>query len=355
MGDWPDYEQLVQKNYSMPDGYHSLGMIAAHRPDIQLISLVGHTIEDQSFDWLKASIDQALENNKKAAIIVWDEGWMWPYNQQLFDLLNSYADDPVWWVTQIDRMEEWHDYRGLKIKVLEVPWHMLNDCIAYRELCEPVAASAESQHNYLCMLGRYEPHKYALGKKLYDTGLSQHGMITVAYDGKDYPQDHTVWSTANPVRLYPKLNFRAGQTRGNAKYRDTWASGNVENWLRLEPQFSDIPLVLTPDSGFGIFQLNDKHIWPPLLGKLFLVYGRPHVMKTAQRFYDVSIERYANLEFDSIINDDQRLDALIELNSDLIKDCRDIYESLKPELETARWTLGPNLYKFCVEQLDTIQ
>lgn len=354
MGNWLRYDQLVQKNYSMPYGYHTLGMIAAHRPDIQLISLEGHTIQDQNFDWLKSSIDQALANNQKIAIVVWDEDWMWPHNQLLFDLLNSYANDPVWWITQIDCMEEWHEQRGLKIKCLEVQWWMLNDCIAYTELYKSPADSVELAHNYLCMLGRYEPHKYALGKKLHHMGLNHHGMITVAYH-KNYPEDHVEWSESNPVKLYPKLNVPGGKTCANTKYNNTWASGNVENWLNLESKFVGVPLVLNPDSGFGIFQLNDKHIWPPLLGKLFLVYGRPHVMKTIQRFYDIDISRYANLDFDSIIDNNLRLDAMIELNQALIRDCKDVYISLKSELEQARWTLGPNLYKFCISQLDTIQ
>lgn len=354
MGDWPNYDQLIQKNYSMPDGYHTLGMISAHRPDIKLISLTGHTIEDKNFDWLKSDIDQALAENKKAAIIVWDEDWMWPHNQQLFDLLNSYADDPVWWITQIDRLEEWVDYRGLKIKVLEVQWWMLNDCLAYKELRQAPAVDSEINSNYLCMLGRYEPHKYALGKKLSTAGLANHGMITVAYPD-EYPSEHAAWSKSNPVKLYPKLNFKLGKTRANSSYKDIWASGNVENWLQLESVFANVPLMINPDSGFGIFQLNDKHIWPPLLGKLFLIYGRPWVMRTVQRFYDVDISQYANLEFDSILDNDQRLEAMIELNRDLIKDCHDVYKELEPALEQARWTLGPNLYKFCTQQLDTIQ
>lgn len=353
MANWPSYDQLVQKNYSMPDGYHTLGMISMHRPDIKLISLQGHTIEDKNFNWLKVSINQALENNQKAAIIVWDEDWMWPHNQELFDLLNSYANDPVWWITQIDRMEEWQNSRGLKIKCLEVQWWMLNDCLAFRELHRP-QVSHKLDYNYLCMLGRYEPHKYSLGKKLSNSGLSRHGLTTVAYP-EDYPLDHKNWSQVNPIKLYPKLNYHNGKTRANTQYNDTWASGNVENWLQMEPVFRNIPLVINPDSGFGIFQLNDKHIWPPLLGKLFLIYGRPYVMSTIQRFYDVDIGQYANLEFDTILDHDLRLEAMIDLNQDLIKNCQDIYKELEPTLEQARWTLGPNLYKFCIEQLDTIQ
>lgn len=351
MANWPSYDQLVQKNYSMPDGYHTLGMINAYRPDIRLISLSGHTIEDKDFSWLKADIDQALENGQKAAIIVWDEDWMWPHNQQLFDLLNSYANDPVWWITQIDRMEEWQNYRSLCIKCLEVPWHMLNDCIAFGELRKPIESSSLS-YNYLCMLGRYEPHKYALGQKLYTAKLTEYGLTTVAYP-KNYP--NATWAQSNPIKLYPKLNFPDGKSRANTKYSETWASGNVENWLELEPVFANVPLIINPDSGFGIFQLNDKHVWPPLLGKLFLIYGRPYVMQSIQRFYDIDISRYANLDFDRILDHEQRLEAMVELNRDLIKDCKDIYQELKPELEQARYTLGSNLYKFCIEQLNTIQ
>jgi len=353
---WPVYTQLVQQNYAMIDGYHTLGMIEYYCPEIKLIPLVDctkHSINDTNFDWLKFSIDTALANNKKVAIIVYDEDWMWPHNQSLFDLLNSYVNDSVWWVTQIDRLEEWHDYRGLSIKCIEIPWLALNDCIAYTELHKPPALDTSTNHNYLCMLGRYEPHKYDLGQKLCTEDLLQYGMITVAYP-KDYPKAHYAWSTTNPVTLYPKLNNANGKTQANTQYGNTWASGNVENWLDLEPAFVNVPLMINPDSGFGIFQLNDKHVWPPLLGKLFLIYGRQYVMSSIQRFYDIDIRRYANLEFDDVLDHTQRLEAMIELNRDLIKNCKDIYQELKPELEQARWQLGPNLYKFVTSQLDKI-
>ena len=78
-------------------------------------------------------------------------------------------------------------------------------------------------------------------------------------------------------------------------------------------------------------------------------------MSTIQRFYNVDISRYANLEFDNILDHELRLEAMIDQNRNLIKNCRDVYQELKPELEQARWKLGANLYKFCIEQLDTIQ
>lgn len=354
MSSWPNYDSIVQSNYETFDGFHSLGMIKKHRPDIQLISLQGHTIQDKNFDWLEIMIDQALESGKKAAIIVWDEDWMWPHNQQLYDLLNSYEHDPVWWITQTNRLEEWHHYRGLKIKVLEVQWWPLNDCLSYRELYQPTVHSADSAHNYLCMLGRYEPHKYELGKKLYSAGLSKKGLTTVAYPDQ-YPQDHQEWSTVNPIKLYPSVSRSGyGKTRANSKKANTWVSANVENFLSLETQFKDIPLMINPDSGFGLFFLTEKLVWPPLLGKLFLIYGRPHIMQMIQRFWDVDISSYANLEFDSILDNQDRLDSMVDTNRDLIKDCQDIWRKLQPELEQARWTIGQNFYNFAIRQLDLI-
>jgi hypothetical protein len=77
-------------------------------------------------------------------------------------------------------------------------------------------------------------------------------------------------------------------------------------------------------------------------------------MAWIQRFYDVDIALFASTEYDSIPNDRQRLSTMVSDNQNLIKNARDIHHQLQPALQSARWTLGANLYKFFVVQLESI-
>jgi hypothetical protein len=85
-------------------------------------------------------------------------------------------------------------------------------------------------------------------------------------------------------------------------------------------------------------------------------------MAWVQRFYDVDITTFANTTYDAVdehtgLSDDYdriRLYKMIHDNQDLIKNAKDIYLKLQPALESARWTLGKNLYKFFVSQLELI-
>jgi hypothetical protein len=82
-------------------------------------------------------------------------------------------------------------------------------------------------------------------------------------------------------------------------------------------------------------------------------------MRDIQRFYDVDFSSYMNLEFDEIqgwTEQDQqnRVSTMISHNKDLIKDSRDIYQSLQSKLEQARWTIGKNMYDFFVQQIAQI-
>jgi hypothetical protein len=136
-----------------------------------------------------------------------------------------------------------------------------------------------------------------------------------------------------------------------------WVSKNVENYLHIDQKYHNIPLAINPETVTSNFKSTEKSIWPVLLGKLFLIYGRPGTMAWIQRFYDIDITRFANTNYDSIPgpdSDKKRLSAMNDTKRDLIKNARDIQAQLHPELELARWTLGKNLYKFFVSQLELI-
>jgi hypothetical protein len=136
-----------------------------------------------------------------------------------------------------------------------------------------------------------------------------------------------------------------------------WVSKNVENYLHIDQKYHHIPLAINPETVTVNFKSTEKSIWPILLGKLFLIYGRPGTMAWIQRFYDIDITRFADTTYDSISgldSDKKRLSAMIDTNQELIKNAKHIYQQLQPELESARWTLGKNLYKFFVSQLESI-
>jgi hypothetical protein len=125
--------------------------------------------------------------------------------------------------------------------------------------------------------------------------------------------------------------------------------------LYLDQAYHDIPLAINPETVVSDFKSTEKSIWPILLGKLFLVYGRQGSMTWIQRFYDIDIARFANIEYDLISSSTDRLIKMVDDNRDLIKNAHSLYQQLQPELQEARWTLGANLYKFFVSQLEEIK
>ena len=356
----PNFDLIDLATQSMTAGYYTLGMIEKYRPDIELIHL-GQWESTVQYNWLDHRIADALENKKIACIVPWDEDICWPVNPKLAETVNKYENELVYLVTQFgpEGCKQYQYQHSIRLKIIEMQWWLLNDCLTFEHLSTGVASRTKKHKNYLCMLGRYEPHKYQLGKQLHNYGLGQYGTITVAYPFA-YPKDHIEFSQTCPVKLYPKLNYPLGKTAANTKIGNIWASGNVENYLMLEQEFSNVPLIINPDTSCGIIQMSEKLLWPILLGKLFLLYGNAGITASIQRFYDIDISKFADTEFDNIVGwtdetNQQRLNSMINNNRELIVDCQDLHQQLKPELENARFTIGRNLYKFFVQQLEKIQ
>jgi hypothetical protein len=85
-----------------------------------------------------------------------------------------------------------------------------------------------------------------------------------------------------------------------------------------------------------------------------MTVGRPGTMKWIQRFYDIDLSQFVNLDYDSDGDTDSRLYRMISDNQQLIKNSSAVYQQLKSDLESARWTLGANMYKFFISQLESI-
>ena len=83
-------------------------------------------------------------------------------------------------------------------------------------------------------------------------------------------------------------------------------------------------------------------------------------MSEIQRFYDIDISTFANLNFDTIEDgwsekaDVHRIKCMILDNKDLIKDASNVHDKLETELKKASYTFGENMYNFFISQLDKI-
>jgi hypothetical protein len=234
---------------------------------------------------------------------------------------------------------------------LELPYVLLQLCEEYykqHNVVDPVAQYTD--YNFLCMTGRFEEHKGDLIQMLHKYQLNQHGLITIAPD-LYYPN----WYKENC-----KINQMPPVPKTNKLVLDRLIDHNIHNFLSIEREYSHIPLIVQAETSCGIFYTTEKTLWPLLLGKLCLIHGPPGNMKYIQRFYDLAFDRYADLFFDSAPEDwstkahRERLTTMIEQNYKLLISCHDVYNSLLLDLESARWSIGKNLYSFLTSQLDTI-
>ena len=199
------------------------------------------------------------------------------------------------------------------------------------------------------MVNNPASHKLEILKQLQQQHLDQFGLLTLssATEGFDFCQIN---------RHYPYNNIRPGYMKMAAQtyVNDTWISKNVENFLYLEREYNQIPLIVNSESVTVPFMSTEKSIWPVLLGRLFLVFGRPGSMNWIQKFYDIDISQWANLEFDQSGPDHIRVSSMLTTNRALITNAHDVYTQLQPKLEQARWSFGHNMYNFFLKQLEKI-
>jgi hypothetical protein len=367
---YPQYENLNLNNYDTLFGYYTLGFIQHHRPDLFIIDVKlknrswdnEHVLDD--YDWLEIKIQQGLGQGRSVAIIAEDEHVVFLTNTRLTKILNNYVDSPVYWITMLDHAAQasYRETHQFRIKMLELPWVLLNDCLTYYRVAN-TATNFEpnnNNHNFFCLIGNTAfEHKVNLARELHKKHLSSYGLITVNSNWS-FPEDLLEFCQVNQEVVYdPLTNPDYPMIARQVNINGVWVSKNVENYLHIDQKYHHIPLAINPETVTVNFKSTEKSIWPILLGKLFLIYGRPGTMAWIQRFYDIDITRFANMTYDSIperFSDSakKRLSAMIDTNQDLIKNARDIQAQLHPELELARWTLGKNLYKFFVSQLELI-
>jgi hypothetical protein len=361
---FPKFDKIVLHNYELVDGYYTQGMLRYHRPDCVFITR-GEWQDYKNYKWLDEKIQKILNDGKIACLVPGDGFILLNINPELSNVLNQYENDPVYFLTLLDseNQKSYSFQRNIKCKMLEVPWWFLNECLSYYAVVNKDSNSIDQtkiSKNFLCMLGRHEPHKFDLGYALRPYG--EFGLITVLAGAKDvYPSEILEFAKINYEDPYDNITTEYDITAAQIKKNDVWISCNVENYLQIEKTYSGIPLIVHPETTCGQYFNTEKSLWPLLLGKLMLIYGIPGTMAHMQKFYDVDFSMYADLSFDEPTvewteeSHRKRLQLLIEKNQNLIIDCTQVYKELKNELEEARWTLGRNLYHFFVNQIEQIQ
>jgi hypothetical protein len=356
---YPKFDDIKLTDYELINGFATLGFLKYHRQDCVFITEVEWQ-ESNNYELLDRLIQQGLSRGKIVCVVPWDEKIIGHNHLKLSQVLNKYNSDPVWLITQLN-FEDQKIYRfqhHLECKIIEVPWWLLNDCLSYYATADRTINHKTGSINFLCMLGRYEPHKFNLAQAL--QSYSKFGLITVS-DKRAYPEENLEFCQQHPNPPYKKISSTGYPKVGaQVQINNTWVSSNVENFLYIEKQYLDVPLMINPETTCGIFFNTEKSLWPLLLGKLMLIYGKPGVMRHMQRFYDVDFSSYADLSFDQATDDwsesghKARLTMLVEKNQKLICNCDQIYKQLQPKLESARWTIGRNIYQYFVQQIEKI-
>ena len=357
---YPDYDDIDIAQYELPFGFYTLGFIQRHRPDIAVIPIriewdSSNLIPSQhaNYDWLIPAIESALSDGKIVCLLPWDEYVIFIPNAQLTKIVNRYANQSVYWVTQVDSLAQASTYQqehNFCCQILELPWWLLNDCLTYYRVRESIVSPVATNYNFLCMVNTPATHKLQILKQLQEQKLDQFGLLTLTT-----PKPGFEFCQIN--QHYPYNHVRPGYMKMAAQtlVNEIWISKNVENFLHIERLYNQIPLIINPESTSVPFMSTEKSIWPALLGHLFLVFGRPGSMSWIQKFYDVDISQWANLEFDQYEDDERiRIVSMLTNNRHAIAESKDIRAYLQPTIEDARWSFGKNMYNFFVDQLKKI-
>jgi hypothetical protein len=382
----PAYSDINLTNYVPICGFNSLGFIEYHYPNIKIIDLCqwrlngsGYNNGGKGYQWLEDSIKAYLRQDKIVLLVPDDEEILMPPDDSLTYTLNQFINDPVYLITQLDEFFIYEDEHNIKCKIIELPWLLVNDCMCYHHVIKDyeMIFDYKNTYNYISFIGRIERHKTQLAEELHNNNLSKYGLITTMTQQElnslpDSFKDFCVVNKFPPYEEYDSYRYDVDHKHdlyssdihgykesGYYKINDVWVSSNVNNLLHLQQEYPNVPLVVHAESTLGVFFNTEKSIWPILLGKLLLVYGRPGTMAWIQRFYDIDISSYADITFDSIDGWDKeahelRLHHLINDNQDLIRNASDVHNKLKPQLEACKTSFAENLYAFFISQLNKI-
>jgi len=350
-------------------------MINEFYPTIGIIAVNDFLIRgyDTMDEWLDILIKKKLELHGKVLVIPDEEDLI--YNEHIYmkvisNILNNYKNEEVYFVTQYNtNNEDWlllYETYNISCKIVELPWTLLNDCITF-DAIKPFYKfnhdkKNDAQYNYLCMTGRPSEHKINLVNELYEQKLHHYGLLTYK-KGTKHNYYNNLWSIMienDPIVSIDEENNIIGQEYGGISINNITTSCNVRNTFNIIEEYDSIPLIIHSESFNGLFFSTEKSIWPILTEKLFLIDGRFETMAWIQRFYDIDISLFANIQYDTIhgYNNDEgckhRTKQMIIDNQELIQNSFDIYSDLKPLIQNAASKLGENLFNFSIHQLKQI-
>lgn len=354
---YPPYRGLDFTGYARIDGLQSLGFIAQHRPDIHIVT--DRLWSRYHADTIIPEIETALVNNKKVGLFFMSPDFMMPNenSKDLLERLTPFADEPVYLCSDLDDecLLIYQEQFVLPIKSIYVPWCISNfvfnlDLVTSEDFdgpCGPVGLQ------FACYANRLQQHREDLKNLLIDQQWTNIGDIQYAGKQLGSGSIHREWRTQSEFEI---LKEDSNNTiRSLFFHSDTgrWVCHNAINLMRLKEQLGDIPLVIQSDSTTGLFPITEKSIWPIMLQRLFMIYGRPRLMQTVQKFLSYDIASYLDLEFDSIdgwtLREDRlRLECMIEKNQYLITHAREFWIAHRPKLLQARYDLPYLIYQqFC--------
>jgi hypothetical protein len=386
---FPAYESIDLTTVPLKWGYYIPGLISQYRPDIELIEIrldfakntdcngnVQHRHRDVDYSDLLGQIESALRKGKKVGLLVEDEHVHYEKNHQLTEIVNRYQSESVYWLTQYDskRIDSiYRDRHGLECKILELPWLILNECLVYNYIKQfrvpttILSRRHQQEHtsNFFTVTGKYEPFRKQLLETLVDHGLDQYGLLTVSNNSYNLWSSHK-YQIGQQVRIESHAPYRDPPRIDHDKMaaqflqNNVWLSCNTLNFLRLEKTYIKYPLVIIPETSITNFFATEKSVWPALLGKMFLILGPAGCMSYVQRFYDVDMSEFINLEYDSVrvVNDNSltlKINMMLSQNRDFVINAKHVYDQHRDQFQAARNTIGPNIYKFVLAQLDQIQ
>jgi hypothetical protein len=376
---FPSYQSIDLGATKLKWGYYVPALIEQYRPDIQLIDIhldlskitdsygnlaIAH--KDVDYEWLPHTIEQALRSGQKIGLLVEDEHVAADPNRQLIDIVNHYQDQSVYWLTQHDQKRIGLIYQkshGLQCKTLEFPWVILNECLMYDKVKPKILTKQKiirpTKNAFFTLTGRYEPFRERLLEKLVEHDLHSHGLLTTLHAPHNPNlKDHV---TINSDNIYGGRPIKShAPMAAQFLEKNIWISCNTQNFLHMEQTYQHYPLAIIPETFYHDYFSTEKSVWPTLLGKLFLIFGSAGCMKYIQRFYNIDLSEFLNLDFDNMESfsdqtHDLKLDCMLESNKNFILNSNEIYNQNYQRIQSARNTIGPNLYQFVLDQVAQIQ
>ena len=287
---FPDYSDIDIYNIDPIAGTYSLSLIKQYNPNIHIIdpitwslkhnvtldSLINGDISKKSYKWLNEDISRALENNKTVFIVFFDENTIMDKSCTLANVLNLYRDDNVFFITLFDDYSLYRDKLLLQCKILSLSWWLLNESLVYESLNEPYITPSlnNKKYNYVMSINRAPKHKIALGTQLNKENLSKYGLITITdefYNRLNENEKKFFKISSFEKMINVNHNSVNGiiyiNELGNFEYNNLLVSNNIRNVINLNRYFSNIPLIINPETTLNKnFFVTEKSIWPIQLG-----------------------------------------------------------------------------------------